>query len=62
MHALPIFYVKTLMNINKITKLDAKVVACDLVHLYATFFDVIGAQTYKDSVPPLLPADTMHKA
>ena len=44
---------------NKIAKLDAKIVTCNLVHLYATFLNIIGAQTDEDSVPPLLPAKTM---
>jgi hypothetical protein len=58
-HALAIFNVETLVDINKIAKLDAKIVTCNLVHLYATFLDIIGAQTDEDSVPPLLPAKRM---
>jgi hypothetical protein len=42
MDALAIFDVKTLVDVNKIAKLDTKVVACNLVQLYATFLDVIG--------------------
>ena len=56
MHALSIFDVETLVNIHKIAELDAKVVTCDLVHLYATFLDIIRAQTDKDGIPPLLSA------
>lgn len=59
MHALAIFDVETLVHINEIAKLDAKIVTCNLVHLYATFLDIIGAQADEDSVPPLLPAKTM---
>lgn len=59
MHALSIFDVKTLVNVHKIAEFDAKVVTCDLVHLYATFLDIIGAQTDKDSIPPLLSAEVM---
>ena len=58
MHALAIFNVETLVDVNKVAKLDAKIVARNLVHLYATFLNVIGAQTDEDSVPPLLPAKT----
>ena len=58
-HALSVFDVKTLMNVHKIAELDAKVVTCDLVHLYATFLDIIGAQTDEDGVPPLLSAEAM---
>ena len=59
MHALAIFNVETLVDIDKIAKLDAKIVACNLVYLYATFLDIIGAQTDEDRVPPLLPAEIM---
>ncbi len=61
MHTLAVFDVKTLVDINKIAELDAKIVTCDLVDLYATFLDIIGAQTDEDSVPPLLPAKAMCK-
>lgn len=47
------------MDIDKIAKLDAKIVACNLIYLYATFLNIIGAQTDEDSVPPLLPAETV---
>jgi hypothetical protein len=58
-HALAIFNVETLVDMNKIAKLDAKIVTCNLVHLYATLLNIIGAQTDEDRVPPLLPAKTM---
>jgi hypothetical protein len=58
-HALAIFDVVTLVDIDKIAKLDAKIVTCNLVYLYATFLNIIGAQTDEDCVPPLLPAKTM---
>ena len=58
-HALSIFDVKTLVNVDKIAELDAKVVTCDLVHLYTTFLDIVGAQTDEDSIPPLLSAEAM---
>jgi len=58
-HALSIFDVKTLVNVDKIAELDAKVVTCDLVHLYTTFLDIVGAQTDEDSIPPLLSAEEM---
>jgi hypothetical protein len=61
-HTLAIFNVKTLVDIHKITKLDAKVVTCNLVHLYATFLDIIGAETDEDSVSPLLSTEKMCKA
>jgi hypothetical protein len=60
-HALAIFDVETLVNIHKIAKLDAKVVTCNLVHLYASFLDIIGAETGEDSIPPLLSAEVMCK-
>jgi hypothetical protein len=58
-HSLSIFDVKTLVNIDEIAELDAKVVTCDLVHLYTTFFDIVGAQTDQNSIPPLLSAEAM---
>jgi hypothetical protein len=58
-HALAIFNVGTLVDVNKIPKLDAKIVPRNLVHLYATFLNIIRAQTDEDCVPPLLPAKTM---
>ena len=61
MHALAIFNVKTLVDIHEITKLDAKVVACNLVHLYATFLNIIRAETDEDSVPSLLSPEVMCK-
>ena len=60
-YALAIFDVETLVDIHKIAKLDAKVVTCNLVHLYASFFDIIGAETGEDSIPPLLSAEVMCK-
>jgi hypothetical protein len=60
-HALAISDVETLVDIHKIAKLDAKVVTCNLVHLYATFLDIIGAETGEDSIPPLLSAEVMCK-
>ena len=60
-HTLAIFDVKAPADIHKITKLDAKVVACNLVQLYATFLDIIRAETDVDSVPPLLSAEVMCK-
>jgi len=60
-YALAIFDVETLVDIHKIAKLDAKVVTCNLVHLYASFFDIIGAETDEDSIPPLLSAEVMCK-
>jgi hypothetical protein len=49
------------VNIHKIAKLDAKVVTSDLVHLYATFLDIVGAETSEDSVVPLLSTEAMCK-
>lgn len=59
MHALAIFNVETLVDMNKIAELDAKIVPCNLVHLYAAFLNIIGAQTDEDCIPPLLPARKM---
>ena len=60
-YALAIFDVQTLVDIHKIAKLDAKVVTGNLVHLYATFLDIVGAETNEDSVTPLLSAEAMCK-
>jgi hypothetical protein len=60
-NALSIFDVKTLVDIDKVTKLDAKIVTCNLVHLYATFFDIVGAQTDEDGIPSLLATKAMCK-
>jgi len=58
-HTFAVFNIETLVDINKIAKLDAEIVACNLVHLNATFLNIIGAQTDEDCVPPLLPAKTI---
>jgi len=50
------------VDINKIAKLDAEIVTCNLVDLYAAFLDIVGAQTDEDGVPPLLPAKVKLKA
>jgi len=61
-YTLAIFNVETLVDINKIAKLDAEIVTCNLVDLYAAFLDIVGAQTDEDGVPPLLPAKVKLKA
>ena len=61
MHALAIFNVETLVDIDKIAKLDAKIVAFNLVYLYATFLDIVRAETNEDSITPLLSAEVMCK-
>ena len=58
-YALSIFNVKTLVDIDKVTKLDAKIVARHLVHLYATFFNLIRAQADEDGIPSLLATETV---
>ena len=45
---LSVFDIKALMYVHKI----AKLVAGDLVHLYASLFDVIQAETDKDGIAP----------
>jgi hypothetical protein len=44
-----------LVDVDKIAKLDVEIVTCNLIDLYAAFFDIVGAQTDEDGVPPLLP-------
>jgi hypothetical protein len=61
-YALSIFNVKTLVDIDKVTKLDAKIVTRHLVHLYATFFDLVGAQADEDGIPSLLATEAIRKA
>lgn len=61
-YALPIFDVKTLVDIDKITKLDAKIVTRHLVDLYAAFIDIVGAQADKDGIPSLLATEAIRKA
>ena len=61
-YALSIFDVKTLMDIDKVTKLDAKIITCNLVNLYATFFDIVGAQADENGIPALLATGAMCKA
>ncbi len=60
-YALSIFNVKTLMDINEVAKLDAKIVTRNLVHLYATFFDIVGAQADEDGIPSLLATEVIRK-
>jgi hypothetical protein len=60
-YALSIFDVKTLVDIDKITKLDAKIVTCNLVHLYAAFFDIVRAQADEDGIPSFLAAEAICK-
>jgi len=43
MYTLSVFDIKTLMDIDKVAKFDAKVVTCNLIHLYATFLDIVRA-------------------
>jgi hypothetical protein len=60
-YALPIFDVKALVDIHKVAKLDAKVITCNLVHLYAAFLDIVRAQTDEHCVSPFLSAEVMCK-
>ena len=52
--ALAVLDIETLVHIDEIAKLDAQVVARDLVHLYPALLDIVGAQADQDSVAPLL--------
>ena len=61
-YALSIFDVKALVDIDKVTKLDAEIVARNLVHLYATFFNIVGAQADEDGIPSLLATEDIRKA
>ena len=60
-YALSIFNVETLMDIDKVTKLDAKIVTRYFIHLYATFFDIVGAQADEDGIPSLLATEAIRK-
>jgi hypothetical protein len=57
----PVFDIKTLVDIDEISELDAKVIAGDLVHLDTTLLDVIGAQTDENSVSSLLSSDSRER-
>ena len=61
-YALSIFNVKTLVDIDKVTKLDAKIVTRNLIHLYATFIDIVGAQTDENGIPSLFATKVIRKA
>jgi hypothetical protein len=61
-HTLSVFDIKALVDIDEVAKLDAKIVTCNLVHLYTTFLDIIRTQTDQDGVSPLLPAEATRKA
>ena len=52
--ALAVLDIEALVHVNEIAKLDAQVVARDLVHLYPALLDIVGAQADQDSVAPLL--------
>ncbi len=53
MDTLSVFDIEALMYVYEIAELDPQVVAGDLVHLYASLFDVIRAKTDKDGIAPL---------
>ena len=42
------------MHANQVTEFDPQVITGNLVHLYATLFDVVGTQTDENGVTPLL--------
>ena len=50
---LSVFDIKALMYVYEIAELDPQVVAGDLVHLYASLFNIIRAETDKDCIAPL---------
>jgi len=56
MDTLAILDVEALMNVHQVAKLHPKVVTSHLVHLNASFFNIIGAQANKDSVASLFAA------
>ena len=62
MYAFSILNVKTLVDIDKVTELDAEIVTRNLVHLYATFFNIVGAQADEDGISSLLAAEEICKA
>ena len=53
-HSFTVLDIEALVHVNEIAKLDAQVVARDLVHLYPALFDIVGAQADQDGVAPLL--------
>ncbi len=54
MHALAVFDVQTLMDVDEIAEFHSQIVTGDFVHLDLALFDVVGAQTDEDSISPLL--------
>jgi len=54
MHTLSIFDIVACMDVDEITELHTQVVSRHLVHLYATFLDVIRAQADQDGIASLL--------
>lgn len=50
MYTLAILDVKTLVNVDKVTRFHLQVVVCHFVHLDSTFFYVIGAQKNQNRV------------
>lgn len=59
MHSLSVFDVQTLMYANEVTELHPQIVSGDFVHLYATFLDIIGAETDEDCITTFLPPETL---
>ena len=53
-YPLAIFYVQTLVDIDKIAKFHSQVISGNLVHLNATLLDIIRTQANENSVTTFL--------
>jgi hypothetical protein len=53
-YPLAIFYVQTLMDIDKIAKFYSQVIPGNLVHLNTTLLDVIGTQANENGITTFL--------
>jgi hypothetical protein len=60
-YPLPIFYVQTLMDIDKIAEFHSQVIPGNLVHLDPTLLDIIRAQANEYGVTTFL-SPTKHVA
>ena len=54
MNTLSVFDIEALVNVDKIAKFDAQVVAGNFVHLDSPLLNVIGAQADENSISALL--------
>ena len=55
MNTFSVFDIKTLVNIDEISKFHSQIVTSDFINLNSAFFYIIGTQANENSVSPFFP-------